>query len=165
MSCKPLQLVLIVALPTVFLSAGCGKQSGRGPESSQIGEMPRELLDNRGPRPAHSFTKSKEAAEIKAKRARSSTPEPVSDEIPKDQDFEKVVWGREIMLDEIFAMAYSGRIREMEWHVMPNIIRIIAMDGGFSHFRNEDKGADLRNMLINAGVRIGEGGIVFRHVF
>ncbi len=77
----------------------------------------------------------------------------------------EIDWGKEITLDEIIAMAKSGQIQEIEWHVMPNIIRAQASDGRIFHIRNENKGVDLRNKLINAGVRIGEGGISFRHVF
>ena len=78
---------------------------------------------------------------------------------------EEIEWGREIDLDEMIAMAQSGRIEEIQWHVMPNILRARAADGGIFHLRNENKGVDLRNTLINAGVRIGNEGIQFRHVF
>ncbi len=88
-----------------------------------------------------------------------------SGEVPSDRISEKVNWGREITLDEIIAMAKDGQIQEIEWHVMPNILRAQASGGRIFHLRNENKGVDLRNKLINAGVRIGNGGITFRHVF
>jgi hypothetical protein len=62
-------------------------------------------------------------------------------------------------------MAQNGRIREIEWHVMPNIIRVLAVDGRIFHLRNENKGIDIRSEMINAGIKIGKGGIDFRHVF
>ncbi len=74
-------------------------------------------------------------------------------------------WGREITLDEIIAMAKSGGIQKIEWHVMPNIIRAQAPDGRVSHLKNQNKGVDIRNALINAGIRIGKDGIDFRYVF
>ena len=79
--------------------------------------------------------------------------------------FEEIEWGREIGLDEMIEMARSGRIREIQWHVLPNILRARASDGSIYHLRNENKGVDLRNRLIEAGVRIGKGGVLFRHVF
>ena len=77
----------------------------------------------------------------------------------------EVDWGREVNLDEMIAMAREDRIREIQWHVMPNILRAEASDGGVFHLRNENKGVDLRNTLIDAGVQIGKGGVLFRHVF
>jgi len=78
---------------------------------------------------------------------------------------EEIDWGREVRLDEMIAMAQSGQILEIQWHVMPNILRAQAADGGIFHLRNENKGVDLRNALIEAGVRIGKDGVQFRHVF
>ena len=77
----------------------------------------------------------------------------------------EVDWGREVNLDEMIAMAREDRIREIQWHVMPNILRAEASDGGVFHLRNENKGVDLRNTLIDEGVRLGKGGVLFRHVF
>ncbi len=80
-------------------------------------------------------------------------------------DSEEIDWGREINLDEMVAMARQGRIKEIQWHVMPNILRARAPDGTLYHLRNENKGVDLRNALIEAGVRIGKDGVLFQHVF
>ena len=76
-----------------------------------------------------------------------------------------VDWGHEVSLDEMIAMAKAGRIVEIQWHVMPNILRARAADGRIFYLKNEDKGVDLRNTLIKAGVKVGEGGILFRHFF
>ncbi|MBN2241750.1 MAG: hypothetical protein JW793_03595 [Acidobacteria bacterium] len=84
---------------------------------------------------------------------------------PVDGDEIEVDWGREVGLDEMIAMAKDGRIREIQWHVMPNILRAVAPDGSIFHLRNENKGVDLRNTLLEAGVRIGEDGVRFRHFF
>ena len=76
-----------------------------------------------------------------------------------------VDWGSEIDLNEMVAMAKEGRIDEIQWHVMPNILRAQTADARIFHIKNEDKGVDLRNTLINAGVKIGEGGVLFKHFF
>ena len=156
---------LIVALLTIFLLAACGSQPAGSPDAGKMRAMPQNLQKEEELRPVHSSTQPKERAEPEVRRAKLSSPDPAPDEAPKDQDLEKVDWGRGITLDGIIAMAQSGRIKEIEWHVMPNIIRIFASDGSFFHFRNENKGVDLRNTLINSGIRIGKGGIIFRHVF
>jgi len=78
---------------------------------------------------------------------------------------EKIDWGRETTAGEIVAMAKKGEIREIQWHVMPNVLRAEAADGRIFHIKNENKGIDLRSMLIDAGVRVGNGGVSFRHVF
>ena len=62
------------------------------------------------------------------------SPDPAPDEAPRDQALEKVDWGREITLNGIMAMAQSGQIQEIEWHVMPNIIRVLASDGSLFHY-------------------------------
>jgi hypothetical protein len=74
-------------------------------------------------------------------------------------------WGREVSLDEMIAMAKEGRLVEIQWHVMPNILRARASDGTIYHFRNENKGVDLKNRLIEEGVPIGKEGLQFRHFF
>lgn len=74
-------------------------------------------------------------------------------------------WGVEVDLDEMMAMAREGRIVEIQWYVMPNVLRATASDGSVYSLRNENKGVDLRSRLIDAGIRIGEGGVGFRHVF
>ncbi len=92
-----------------------------------------------------------------------TTNTPPSEFVPGAED--EIDWGREISLDELIAMTREGRIQEIQWHVMPNILRAVASDGSIFHFRNENKGADLRNTLIEAGVKIGKGGVSFRHFF
>ena len=160
-----MQSTLIVALLTIFLLAACGSQPAGSPEANKIKAMPQDLQKEKELRPVHSAAQPKEPAGPEVKRAKLSSLDPAPDEAPKDQALEKVDWGREITLNGIFTMAQSGQIQEIEWHVMPNIIRILASDGNIFHFRNENKGVDLRNTLINAGIRIGKGGVIFRHVF
>lgn len=74
-------------------------------------------------------------------------------------------WGDEINLDEMIAMAKEGKIKEIQWHVLPNILRAETGDGKFFHLKNANKGVDLRNTLIKSGIRIGDGGIQFKHLF
>ena len=78
---------------------------------------------------------------------------------------EEIEWGREVNLDEMIAMAQGGQIEEIQWHMLPNILRAQASDGGIFHLRNENKGVDLRKALLEAGVRLGKEGVLFRHVF
>ena len=81
------------------------------------------------------------------------------------QDTEDVDWGMEVNLREMVEMARQGQIVEIQWHVLPNILRAQTSDGNIFHLRNENKGVDLRNTLIEEGIKIGRGGIEFRHVF
>ncbi len=76
-----------------------------------------------------------------------------------------VDWGHEVNLNDMVAMAKKGQIKEIQWHVMPNILRAQTFDGQIFHLKNENKGVDLRNTLIDAGVKIGEGGVLFKHFF
>ena len=94
--------------------------------------------------------------------SKETTPE---DKSQNKQASNAVNWGREINIDEMTAMAKKDLIAEIQWHVMPNILRAEAFDGKIYHIKNEDKGVDLRATLIKAGVRIGKDGILFRHVF
>jgi len=93
-------------------------------------------------------------------KAEAKTPDSRQEESSAEVD-----WGREIDLDEMITMAREARIREIQWHVLPNILRAETSDGEIFHLRNENKGVDLRNTLINAGVKVGKGGILFQHVF
>ena len=77
----------------------------------------------------------------------------------------EIDWGQEVGLDEMITMAREGRIVEIQWHVMPNILRAMTAGGQIYHFRNENKGVDLRRRLIDEGVRIGEDGVQFKHFF
>jgi hypothetical protein len=87
------------------------------------------------------------------------------DESPIKQDSMDVDWGREVNLDEMITLAKKGQIVEIQWHIMPNILRALTNDGRIFHLRNENKGVDLRNKLVNAGVKVGKEGVLFRHVF
>jgi hypothetical protein len=80
-------------------------------------------------------------------------------------EYEEIEWGAEVLLDEMIEMAQEGRITEIQWHVLPNILRAQASDGSIYHLRNENKGVDLRNTLIESGVEIGKNGVEFKHVF
>jgi hypothetical protein len=77
----------------------------------------------------------------------------------------QIDWGTEVTLDEMISMAKEGRVVEIQWHVMPNILRATTADGAIYHLRNENKGVDLRSRLIDEGVRIGENGVQFHHFF
>ena len=83
----------------------------------------------------------------------------------KDQESMDISWGREISLDDMISMAKKGRIIEIQWHILPNILRAQTCNGEVFHIRNEDKGVDLQGALLKAGVEVGEEGVLFRHVF
>ncbi len=149
----------------MLLLAACGDPSVDGPESVNPDAIARGIAQKEKTPvflPAAQPTESeKQGAEIQEELP----PDPAKEESPKETGFEEVEWGREISLAEMITMAKGGEIREIQWHVMPNILRAQAFDNRIFHLRNENKGVDLRNMLIREGVRIGNGGIAFRHVF
>jgi hypothetical protein len=147
-----------MALPAMFLLAACGTPPSGGPDDS--GTKTTAQVQQ-----AASATQPKETAERKAGPAKAAPPVAPAGESSKDDSFEKVDWGREITLDAVVAMAKRGQIQDIQWHVMPNVIRIQAADGRIFHIKNENKGVDLRKTLIDAGVRIGKGGIPFRYKF
>jgi hypothetical protein len=154
----------IVWLALCMLSA-CGKPSTGGLEAGENKPASQDNLKQQTPlaapvpaQPIKSETRKIEPQAIPTTRRAKS-------EAEKDKAPEQIVWGLEISLDKIVAMAKDGRIREIQWHVMPNVLRIETTDGAIFHLKNENKGVDLRNTLIKAGIQIGKGGITFRHVF
>ena len=92
-------------------------------------------------------------------------PAPPSGQIAETGEFKKINWGRETSATEMVAMAKGGKIREIEWHMMPNILRALASDGRIYYVKNANKGVDMRGTLLKEGVRVGKGGVEFRHVF
>jgi hypothetical protein len=92
-------------------------------------------------------------------------PAPAAGQIAEAGELKKIDWGREATATEIVAMAKDGKIREIEWHIMPNILRALATDGRIYYVKNANKGVDMRGMLLKEGVRVGKGGVEFRHVF
>ena len=159
---RPIPLTFLIALPAAFLLAACGSQPAAGPDAKKkVQDLQRK--EDRKQLPADA--QQKRTVRSQFKPAKPASPDRPIEEAPKDRDLAKVDWGREITLEEIISMAKSGRIREIEWHVMPNVIRVVAPDGEIFHLKNENKGVDIRNTLINAGVKIGNGGVDFRHVF
>lgn len=90
---------------------------------------------------------------------------PAEDKSRNENNSSHVDWGIEINLDKMVAMAKEGQIEEIDWHVMPNILLARTSDGRIFHIKNENKGVDLRSTLVKAGVKTGEGGILFKHFF
>ena len=149
----------------LFLAAACGNHPAGAPEAEKTkaasAGIPKEKESPSVSLPAQQT----ESAGSKVKPTKIPSSVPLAGETPKDNAFIKIDWGREATLEEIIAMAKSGEIQQIEWHVMPNIIRAQASDGRIFHIRNENKGIDIRNVLINAGIHIGKGGVDFRHMF
>lgn len=162
---KPIRPIFPIASLAIFLLVACGGHPTGSPEAEKTKAIPAGFQKEKEPRPVPSPAQPKESAGRKVKPSKIPSTDPFTDETPRDQAFEKVDWGRAITLDEIIAMAKSSEIQTIEWHVMPNIIRAQASDGRIFHIRNESKGVDMRNTLINAGIQVGKGGISFRHVF
>jgi hypothetical protein len=155
---------VIVPLAMLFLSA-CGGQTGGDPGVAKTQTISQASREQKKQQPAVAAAQPKAPEKKNIKPVATASPVPSLSEEDKDPATEKVDWGREITLNEIITMAKSGHIREIEWHVMPNVIRVFASDGRIFHLKNENKGVDMRNTLIGAGVKIGKEGIIFRHVF
>jgi hypothetical protein len=134
------QFFLIILLQSLFLLSGCGDNRN---ENAGISK-----LQKPGSTPLNTSVPS--TSEGESQNQGTST---------------DVDWGSEVSLDEMITMTRNGRIVEIEWHVMPNILRAKTSNGEIFHLKNENKGVDLRATLINAGVKIGEGGVLFKHVF
>ncbi len=165
MSDRVIQTLFMILLQVIFLSLGCGNQSadttedGKAREATQDSRLEEELLMTA------SSIESTETDVSQDKPIQGTSSETAKKESLQQQSLGEVDWGREVDLDEMITMAKKGQIVEIQWHIMPNILRAEASDGEVFHLRNENKGVDLRNALINAGVKVGKGGVLFRHLF
>jgi hypothetical protein len=165
MSDRAIQTLLMILSQAIFLSMGCGNQSadmtedGKARVVTQDSRQEEELLTT------PSSIEPTESDMSQDKPIQGTSPETGKKKSLQQQSLGEVDWGREVDLDEMIAMAKKGQIVEIQWHIMPNILRAEASDGEIFHLRNEDKGVDLRNTLINAGVKVGKGGVLFRHLF
>jgi hypothetical protein len=157
---KTLQPLFIVLLQLILLSFGCGNQSPDVTEDGKGKAITSGSIQGGGLSATASSTGPTES-----ESSQDTLSERAKNESPGQGPLVEVDWGREVNLDEMIAMAREDRIREIQWHVMPNILRAEASDGKIFHIKNENKGVDLRNKLIDAGVRIGRKGVIFRHVF
>ena len=154
--------ILIIAVFALHLLSGCGDQpSGNSgaPKAST-----RDIRQANASPPSPHAAPATKAAGRGVKRS-ENPPARSTMQAQEDRGLEKIEWGREASADEIIAMAKNGEIREIEWHIMPNILRAVASDGRIFFVRNENKGLDMRGMLADAGVQVGKGGVAFRHVF
>jgi hypothetical protein len=161
-SIKP---IILMAALAMLLAVACGLRPDVSPDAEKTEAIPKNLPKEKEPQPVSLPAKRTETAGHKAKSAQNSATDPSADEIPEDPANNKIDWGCEVTLDEILAMAKSGAIQQIEWYVMPNIIRAQTIDGRIFHIKNENKGIDIRNTLIKAGIQVGNGGISFRHLF
>jgi len=159
------RLYFVILLSAFLLTAACGEQPGGSPESVKP-ETAADVVSQEEKLPAVSSPAEKVEPEKSEPKPREIIPaDPPEKESQKEQALEDIDWGLEVNLDEMITMAKKGQIVEIQWHVMPNILRAQAADGGIYHLRNENKGVDLRNTLINAGVKVGKEGILFRYLF
>jgi hypothetical protein len=159
------RLFLVIPLPAILLLAACGEQSGGSPEAGKP-KIAADIVSQDEKLPAISSPAEPVDPEKSEPKPREIIPaDPPENGSQKGRAFEDVDWGREINLDKMITMAKKGQIVEIQWHVMPNILRAQASDGRIYHIRNENKGVDLRNTLINAGVKIGKEGVLFRYLF
>ena len=162
---RDIQLILGILLATAFLLTGCGEQPAGRPEAAKPKAIATAAQPEDPMPEIPSASKPLEPEENESVHPQSALPDPIEDEFATEANNDDIEWGTEVDLEEMISMAKSGKIREIQWHVMPNILRAEALDNRIFHLRNENKGVDLRNALINAGVRVGKGGIIFRHVF
>ncbi len=156
---------LIIIFHAIFLSAACSEPIATTPETPKTNASPLVSRQQGQVPPAPSSTQMEGSTRLGITSTTSSPPEAINDAVPEDQASEKIDWGQETTLDEVVAMAKSGQIYEIQWHIMPNIIRALALDNKIFHIRNEDKGVDIRNVLEKSGILIGKGGITFRYLF
>jgi hypothetical protein len=147
------------------LLSACGAPPAGSPEAGETKAAPLDYLKEERLPAISAPAQPMESGTHKIEPQAIPLPRPSKNEVKEDQTPQKMDWGPEISLDEIVTMAQSGRIREIQWHVMPNILRIETPDGRVFHLRNENRGVDLRNTLIESGVQVGKGGVIFRHVF
>jgi hypothetical protein len=78
---------------------------------------------------------------------------------------EVIDWGEEIGIEKVIELAKSGGVFEIQWHVMPNVIRVLMNDGGIFHYKNESTGVDIIKTLEDAGVKTGKEGVAIRFSF
>jgi hypothetical protein len=164
---ESIRLTSTIASLAIFLAVACGIRPAGGPEAEKTKAIPADIQNQKEKEAPSVSLPARQAESVghKVKPTRIPSPDPFAGETPRDNADIKIDWGREAALEEIIAMAKSGEIQQIEWHVMPNIIRAQVSDGRIFHIRNENKGIDMRNTLTNAGIHIGKGGISFRHVF
>jgi hypothetical protein len=168
-----MQLIWIILSAAVFLLAACTENSIDSPELSNPETIAPDIVEKEespmippDPQPPKSEERESKIAENPLPApAEEAPPAPAEVQIPTETSGEEIDWGQEIDLAEMIAKAKSGEIREIQWHVMPNVLRAQAFNNRIFHLKNENKGVDLRNTLIGAGVKVGRGGVTFRHVF
>ena len=156
---------LIIPLPVLLLLTACGDPPAPVSKERRTKTTSQNLQQKEEPPRFPPPEQQKEPVERKEIPVETASPDPYIEETTQDNGFVVVDWGREISLDEIMTMAKSGRIRKIEWHVMPNIIRFLTVDDKIFHLRNENKGIDIRSKMTDAGLKVGKGGIDLQHVF
>ena len=162
---KLIQAILGIPCAAIFLLSACGDNAVDHSESGNSKATVHEIAPEKELPAIPSAGQPKESEKLEARTAENSLPDPAEEEPAKETDGEDIEWGQEISLAEVIDKAKKGEIREIQWHVMPNVLRAEARDHRIFHLKNENKGVDLRNTLLSAGVKIGEEGIIFRHVF
>jgi len=160
-----IRTILGIGWATVFLLSACENPPATGSDSGKSNAIETEISSDRKLPEIPSDARSAESEKRKAGTETNSLPVPPEAEPALENDLQEIDWGKEISLAEMIAKAKSGEIREIEWHVMPNVLRARTADNRIFHLKNENKGVDLRNKLMEAGVPIGRGGVLFRHVF
>lgn len=160
-----IRLICGMVWGAAFLLAACGDPYTPDSESSASNPVVPDSARQKELPESSSAAGSTEPETQKIETRGNLSPDVPKEESPAETGLEKIDWGPEISLAEMMAKAKSGEIREIEWHVMPNVLRAQTCNNRIFHLKNENKGVDLRNKLINAGVKIGKGGVVFRHVF
>ena len=161
----PMRSIWAISCAAIIMLAACGDASIDNPELNNPDRIASDIVQEEELPAIPSREQAKEPEEAKTETPEIRLPDPVKEDPPEETGTEVIEWGQEIDLAEMIAKARSGEIQEIQWHVMPNVLRAQTLDDRIFHLKNENKGVDLRNALIDAGVQIGSGGVIFRHVF
>jgi len=123
MSDRAIQTLLMILLQAIFLSVGCGNQSA---DMTEDGKARAVTQDSRQEEELFATASSMEPTKSNGsqdKPIQGTLSETAKKESLPQQSLGEVDWGREVDLDQMIVMAKKGQIVEIQWHIMPNILR------------------------------------------
>lgn len=144
--------------------AGCGSAQPVQPSATAApGDSPVKEVS---PTEASAGSPSTASPQAGGSQAPPGSPTAVSGEvIDGENGAEQIDWGQEVSPEKLLKLARSEDLFEIQWHVMPNVIRILMKGGEIYHVKNEKLSLDILKYLENAGIKVGKGGITFRYSF
>ena len=155
--------ICILILIPAYLS-GCGSKQ---PELGRATAAPADIPAVESSSATPSSTPG-EDTNSPAKQATSSSARPTSasgEDIDAENGAEQIEWGQQVDPEKLLELARSGDVFEIQWHVMPNVIRFMMNDGKIYHLKNAEVSIDILKFLENAGIKVGKEGITFRYSF